>query len=77
VDEFSTLLPLLKLNGVKYCTRVKLSPKYALAVVLYKLSYPRRLADCCELFGQSRAWISQVFNAITVYLDRQYQSILE
>jgi hypothetical protein len=58
VDEFSTLLPLLRLDGVEYRARVKPSPECALAVVLYRLSYPRRLADCCELFGRSRAWIS-------------------
>jgi hypothetical protein len=77
VDEFSTLLPLLRLDGVEYRARVKPSPECALAVVLYRLSYPWRLADCYELFGRSRAWISQVFNAVTVYLDWQFQSILE
>jgi hypothetical protein len=77
VDEFLTLLPLLRLDGVEYRACVKPSPECALAVVLYRLSYPRRLADCCEVFGRSRAWISQVFNAVTVYLDKQFQSILE
>jgi hypothetical protein len=55
VDEFSTLLPLLELDGVEYKSRIKPSPECALAVVLYKLSYPRRLSDCCDLFSQSRA----------------------
>ena len=40
MDEFSTLLPLLRLDGVEYRARVKPSPECALAVVLYRLSYP-------------------------------------
>jgi hypothetical protein len=77
LEEFLTLVPLLRLDGVEYRQRVKPSPETALAVVCYRLSYPRRLSDCCELFGRSRTWISRVFNAVTVYLDQQFQSILE
>jgi hypothetical protein len=77
IEEFQTLLPLFKLDLIEYPQRIKPSPECALAVVCYRLSYPRRLSDCCQLFGRSRTWISRVFNAVTVYLDRRFQSILE
>jgi hypothetical protein len=54
LKEFLTLVPLLRLNSVEYPGRVKASPELALAVVCYRMAYPKRLLDCCEVFGQSR-----------------------
>jgi hypothetical protein len=54
LEEFLTLVLLLRLNSVVYPERVKASLELALAVVCYRMAYPKRLLDCCEVFGRSR-----------------------
>jgi hypothetical protein len=47
----------------------------ALALVLYRLSWPHRLKDCIELFGHERAWLSIVFTDVVLSLFERFWKI--
>ncbi|EED14499.1 hypothetical protein TSTA_121430 [Talaromyces stipitatus ATCC 10500] len=49
----------------------------ALAILLARLSYPRRVRDLEIFFGRSFGYISTIFNDVLQHLYRRYKRLLE
>ena len=75
-QEIYTLLPLIKLERIRFRNRYEATPEEALAVLLVRLSYPTRFWQMMERFGHSRSWLSVVFNDTMIYLYRRYRRML-
>jgi len=52
-------------------------PTTSLAVVCFRLSWPRRLKDCVFAFGRERGWLSRVFNGVCIHLYERLRAKLE
>jgi hypothetical protein len=52
-------------------------PTTALSLVLYRLSYPKRLKDCMDIFGNERSWLCWVFNGTCQYIYKRYYKKLK
>jgi hypothetical protein len=52
------------------------NPTTALSLVLFRLSWPKRLKDIMSLFGHQRGWLSRVFNVTCQHIYRRFQSML-
>jgi DDE superfamily endonuclease len=74
--EIREILPYLHLDLVLWRNRYNPSLEAAFCLLLYKLSWPHRLKDSLDLFGQSRAWQSSVYNDTLMYLVRRYCDML-
>jgi hypothetical protein len=75
-QNIKDIIPFLRLDLCVYRNRYNPSPEVAFCLVLYKLSWPHRLKDTLDLFGQSRAWQSSVFNDTVIYLVSRYRDML-
>lgn len=65
------------MEAVEYPTRVAPEPELAIAILLGRLAWPKRLCDHEWLFGRSRSYISMTFTAILLHLHRRYHAIVE
>jgi hypothetical protein len=75
-EEIEDILPYLRLDLIEWTNRYNPHPMTAFCLLLYRLSYPRRLADQQRIFGRSRAWLSSVFNDIIQHLVVRYRHLL-
>ncbi|KAI9748211.1 MAG: hypothetical protein M1835_001862 [Candelina submexicana] len=66
--EFLALLPCLRLEHAVLRNHYKATERERLALVLYHITFPRRLNDMLELFGHSSSWISSVATDVVEYL---------
>ncbi len=85
-DDFKALCTGLGLNAVMLKhRRTRFSGEEGLAMLLYRLSYPRRLKDFCQNFGRCQAaassvlaymldWICKTFET-QIYWDRERLSL--
>jgi hypothetical protein len=55
---------------------IRLKPVDALALTLYRLSFPGRLKDGIPTFNRDTGWQSTVFNDVCVHLLKKYESKL-
>lgn len=49
----------------------------AFCLLLFRLSYPRRLKDCINIFGKSESWCSTIFNDVALFLVSSQMDRLE
>ncbi len=70
------ILPLLSLHEICFQNRLQATSEEAFAVVLIKLSYPKRYWAMIDRFGHSRTWLLIVFNDTRIHLYRRYQKKL-
>ena len=71
-DHVIELAELLKIPSTfRYKYRAK--PTTALAVLLFRLSYPQRLKQAMEVFHHERGWLSTIFNDVCNYLNNRYE----
>jgi hypothetical protein len=52
-------------------------PTTALSLVLYRLSYPKRLKDCMDIFGHERSWLCWVFNGTCQHIYERFHGKLK
>lgn len=74
--EIYRLVPLLNLYGVVYRNRYTPDAITTSCVVCARLSFPSRWEHLTELFGQSKSWLSTVFNDVILYLVARYREVL-
>jgi hypothetical protein len=72
ICEMAVLLDIPFRFGDRYTA----SPVTALSLVLFRLSWPRRLKDLMSVFGHARGWLSRVFNATCQHIYRRFRSML-
>jgi hypothetical protein len=60
----------------KYRSRYHAAPTTALAITLYRLSYPSRLKQALEIFGHSKSYLSIIFNDVCIHIYHRYQAKL-
>ncbi|OWZ21783.1 hypothetical protein PHMEG_0003613 [Phytophthora megakarya] len=85
----SELLFRFDVSGVMALGRSFLLPEYvvtthrdkvhfteALSILLYRLSYPKRLYDMMQLFGRSTGQLSRIIQHMVLYLYRRFESII-
>jgi len=73
ICELSVLLEIPDHFEGRYCA----PPTTALAVVCFRLSWPRRFKDCVSEFGRERGWLCRVFNGVCTHLYERFQAKLE
>jgi hypothetical protein len=78
IPEIRTLAPLLKLHPhIKFSNRSTCTGFEALAMVLARLSFPKRVdVELVMLFGRSKAAISIIINETIIFLVSEFQSKL-
>lgn len=76
-QELRRIMPLFRLDRIKYRHRYCASPEEGLGVVLMRMTYPRRYWEMMSRFGHSRSWISVIFQDTIVYLFRRFRRILQ
>jgi hypothetical protein len=74
--EVEQLAYILAILG-KYSNRYTATSTIALAVVLFRLWYPRRLFQYQNIFGHSEGWVSAVFNGVCIHLDQTFAQKLK
>jgi hypothetical protein len=74
--EIYRLVPLLNLVGVVYRNRYTPDAITAFCMVCACLSFPSRWEHLTDLFGQSKSWLSTVFNDVILYLVARYREVL-
>jgi hypothetical protein len=52
-------------------------PTRALSLVLYRLSYPKRLKDCMDIFGHERSLLCWVFNGTCQHIYKRFYGKLK
>ena len=75
-DEFYRLVEVLELDTIEWRNKHHPSAEKALAIVLTRLSYPRRLVDMQEWFGCCKNQLSYIINDVTTALAERHSVAL-